>query len=304
MDKKNKTISRPEDLPQDIKTGFIGGTGVYKLKTGELKKIDEVYPETPWGFPSSPITIAQLKEQKIAFLARHGIGHSIIPTEVPSRANICALKWLGVEQIIAFSAVGSLKEEIKPMDFVLPSSIIDRTFLRRQSFFKSGMVGHISFGDPFCLSLADIIHSLDYKSLNIDVHINETLICMEGPAFSTRAESKLYKSWGAGVINMSVIPEAKLAREAEICYQMICMSTDYDSWRDESEAVTVDEILKVIKENSSNAQKVIMAVLEKIPTLEKKCGCNSAAKFALITAPSERDLDVVQKIAQVLPNYF
>ncbi|CAJ0625706.1 5843_t:CDS:2 [Entrophospora sp. SA101] len=241
------------DYLKNVKIGVIGGTGLYHCHHLEL--IKEIYPKTPWGYPSSNITIFKDSSGfKIAFLARHGEGHKYNPTQVPSRANIAALKHIGVEIIIAFSAVGSLRKEIKPRDFILPSQIIDRTKgIRPFTYFEDGITCHVTFADPFNQQLADIIyrHKNIIEGTNINdeddklvFHRDKTIICMEGPAFSTKAESKLYRSWGCDVINMSVLPEAKLAKELEIAYQMICMSTDYDSWNHEEGGRDLETALK------------------------------------------------------------
>lgn len=265
------------DKPVPI--AIIGGTGLYNLET--LTPVARLNIHTPWGAPSSPITISLTASgTPIAFLARHGPHHDLLPTEVPSQANIAALKSLGVTCIIAFSAVGSLQQEIKPRDFVIPTQIIDRTKgIRPSTFFERGFVGHVGFGDPFDNELGDLIYDACKDVLegeNVIMHSRKgnerdlTLICMEGPAFSTRAESKLYKSWGGDVINMSCIPESKLAREAEIHYQMVCMSTDYDAWREDEEAVTVETVVGNLKANSANAERVAAKVLEIVEKKEWK----------------------------------
>ena len=224
---------------EKAKIGIIGGSGLYEVHGAKI--IEEVNIETQWGRPSDSITIAEIEGIKVAFLPRHGRGHIYLPSELNSRANIAAMKMLGVEEIYSFSAVGSLKMEIKPTHFVIPDQVIDRTRHRVEdnTFYGNGIVGHVSFAHPFCARLHDVIIPAA-SEIGITLHQNETLICMEGPAFSSRAESRLYKSWGAGVINMTTLPEAKLAREAEICYTVICMSTDYDSWNEDEEHVTVD----------------------------------------------------------------
>jgi 5'-methylthioadenosine phosphorylase len=207
---------------KNIKIAVIGGSGLYKLDRFNL--LETIYPETPWGFPSAAINVCEYNGQKVAFLSRHGEGHSFIPSGIPFRANIASLKSLGVEIILSFSAVGSLREEIRPKDFVLPSQVIDRTCRREMSFFENNCVGHMGFADPFNEELCEIISSV---SSSFKIHRNKTLVVIEGPAFSTRAESHLYRSWGCDVINMTTLPEAKLAREAGISYQVICMATDY-----------------------------------------------------------------------------
>ncbi|ORY91988.1 nucleoside phosphorylase domain-containing protein [Syncephalastrum racemosum] len=293
----------------DVKIAVIGGSGLYNLDNFEV--IEEVNPETPWGFPSDKIIIAKSPHgSKIAFLARHGRGHYLTPTEVPVRANIAALKHLGVEAIVAFSAVGSLREEIPPCDFVLPDQLIDRTRgLRPSTYFGEGLVAHAGFADPFHKGIADLVeaqaHVLEHNS---KIHRNKTAVCMEGPAFSTRAESHMYRSWGGDVINMSALPEAKLAREAEIAYQMVCMSTDYDCWRIEEEAVTVETVMQNMVNNSSNAKTLLMAVLPSLEdavakgTLEPKL--KGTMKFSGMTAKEKRNPETVQKLEYILPGYF
>ncbi|CAG8736005.1 13411_t:CDS:2, partial [Ambispora leptoticha] len=273
----------------------------------------------PWGYPSSKIKIMKHGENgtKIAFLSRHGVGHTLNPSEIPSRANIAALKHLGAKVIIAYSAVGSLQQEIKPRDFVIPSQIIDRTKgIRPSTFFENGIAAHAMFGDPFNAELTNIIWSAresifgdnnnksDVDGVNVEMHKDKTLICMEGPQFSTRAESRLYRSWGCDVINMSALPEAKLAREAEIAYQMICMSTDYDSWREEVGVVTVDVVVNNIQKNSENAKKLLSAIL---PGIERALDEGKfeeivgTMKFSSITSQSMRNPETLKKLEYILP---
>lgn len=293
-------------MSHKVDIGVIGGTGVYVLEGLEI--LDTIKMKTAWGEPSDELVITSYKnngsELKVAFLPRHGKGHFITPSNIPAKANIAALKMLGAQAIVAFSAVGSLKEEIQPGDFVLPTQIIDRTRHRDDTYYNEGVVVHVSFGDPFHAKLALILEKgiLEKK---LTLHKNETLICMEGPQFSTRAESKLYKSWGAGIINMSVLPESKLARELEIPYQMICMATDYDSWREHDHAVTADEIMAVVKKNSENAQGVLRAALPHLLTEKDKINdLTGSVKFGIITAPDKRSKTAVEKYNTVLPGYF
>ena len=289
------------------RVGIIGGTGLYELEGVLATKT--VYSETPWGKPSDEIHIGSYTspegdELSLAFLPRHGKGHFILPGKIPQKANIAALKMLGIEYILAFSAVGSLKEEIKPTHFVLPDQIIDRTKHRDDTYYGNGVVVHVSFGEPFSKEIASLVEDSIFE-LDITLHKNETLICMEGPAFSTRAESKLYKAWGAGIINMSVLPEAKLARELEISYQMICMSTDYDSWREEASAVTTEEIMKVVRQNSESANKILSASLNRLARLaQTDSPLKGMVKNSIITAPDKRPASTQEKLSQVLPGYF
>ncbi|KAI7881345.1 Methylthioadenosine phosphorylase [Lichtheimia hyalospora FSU 10163] len=294
----------------DVKIAVIGGSGLYHLDNLEI--VEEVHPETPWGYPSDKITIAKLPSgTKIAFLARHGRGHYLTPTEVPVRANIAALKHLGVEAILAFSAVGSLREEIPPCDFVLPDQLIDRTRgLRPSTFFGNGVVAHALFAEPFHKGIADMVyeqrHVLEFNST---LHRDKTAVCMEGPQFSTKAESHMYRSWGADIINMSALPEAKLAREAEIAYQMVCMSTDYDCWREEEEgAVTVETVMQNMVNNSTNAKTLLMAVLPHLDDAVRnntlKPDLKGSMKFAGMTAQEKRNPETVKKLDYILPGYY
>ncbi len=267
---------------EKIKIAVIGGTGLYKIEGIEI--LDELKIETPFGSPSDKITIAKIDDVKVAFLPRHGVGHRFLPTEIPVKANIWALKSMGVERIIAVSAVGSLKEEIKPRDIVIPDQIIDRTKSRVNSFFGNGIVGHVSFADPFCNDLRAILMDT-VKKLGYSYHYGGTYICMEGPLFSTRAESNLYRSWGGSVIGMTAIPEAKLAREAEMCYGMLAFSTDYDCWKEDEQDVTIEMVIENLTANTKAAQEIIKSVVKRIPE-ERTCSCAEAAKYAIITDPA------------------
>lgn len=260
--------------------GIIGGSGVYDMKIEGRK---EVEVSTPFGKPSEKIVTGSIGGRKVAFLARHGIGHMISPGRLNVRANIFALKKLGVERIISASAVGSLKEELKPLDFVLPDQIFDRTKSRRHSFFEEGIVVHASFADPFCGELSDVIYG-SAKEIGLGIHKGGTYLCMEGPQFSTRAESRVYRQMGMDVIGMTAVPEAKLAREAEICYSTIAMVTDYDVWKGED--VSVEMIISNLNRNSENVKKLLYAAIPKIPE-GRECKCKSALATAIVT---RRDL--------------
>ncbi|PIA15301.1 Methylthioadenosine phosphorylase [Coemansia reversa NRRL 1564] len=251
---------------RDVRIGVIGGTGLYSLDG--LKVVETLTIETPWGQPSGPVTIAETaRGHKIAFLARHGPAHHVLPSEVNYRANIAALKAVGVQVLLAFSAVGSLREEIRPGDFVLADQFIDRTKGNRaDSFFTgTGVTAHASFGEPVSAALRALVAQHGDAVPAITIHSNGTGVCMEGPAFSTRAESNLYRAWDADIINMTCIPESKLAREAEITYAIVCMATDYDAWRETEEPVTVAEVMKTMKVNAVNAKTLLLAAL---PALE------------------------------------
>ncbi|WP_411824178.1 S-methyl-5'-thioadenosine phosphorylase [Leptospira sp. 'Mane'] len=283
-----------------VKIGVIGGSGLYSLEGMEIK--GEVQPETPWGKPSDTITIGVFKGKEIAFLPRHGRGHFLSPTEVPARANIAALKSLGVEEIIAFSAVGSLREEIHPLDFIIPSQIIDRTKLRHSSFFENGVVAHAPFADPFSVSLAKKAEAAA-KSLGLNVHTNKTLVCMEGPLFSTRAESHMYRSLGGDIINMSVLPEAKLAREAEIVYQMVCTATDYDCWKEDEAHVTLEMVIQNLLKNAETSKKLLSVLIDQIG-LSDDLSLKESTKYSIITAPEKRNPEQMKKLKYLFPTYF
>ncbi|KAH8684433.1 5'-methylthioadenosine phosphorylase-like protein [Tricladium varicosporioides] len=269
-------MSLPTTFDKPIHIAVIGGTGLQRLEG--FTPIASLAVNTPWGSPSSPITVLQHNNVPIAFLSRHGTYHQLAPHEVPSRANIAALRILGVRTIIAFSAVGSLREEIKPRDFVVPDQVIDRTKgVRPFTFFEKGIVGHVGFADPFDAKIGKVCHALEiFRGVQVIsdcghalagegvvMHDKGTIICMEGPQFSTRAESHMYRSWGGSVINMSCLPEAKLAREAEIVYQMICMATDYDCWHSTAD-VDVEMVMAHMDANSSNAKRLVGAVLDEL----------------------------------------
>jgi 5'-methylthioadenosine phosphorylase len=307
----------PSTYDGAVSIAVIGGTGIQSLPGFTLAASLDV--DTPWGRPSSPISILQHaspgseKPIAIAFLSRHGLHHELAPHEVKNRANIAALRHIGVRTIIAFSAVGSLQEEIRPRDFVLPDQIIDRTKgIRPFTFFEGGMVGHVGFGDPFDTKLAKIVsrcgHSLEGEGVTL--HDKGLLICMEGPQFSTRAESNLYRSWGGSVINMSALPEAKLAREAEIAYQMICMATDYDCWRGgPDEDVNVAMVMAHMKANSENARRFVGAVLNELAKEEHSeqvlaKHLDGQMRFAGAMTHKEARGEVEKKLQWLFPGYF
>jgi 5'-methylthioadenosine phosphorylase len=280
--------------------GVIGGTGLYDIEG--LKDIKEVRPETPFGKPSDAIIMGKLGGVGIAFLPRHGKGHRISPTEVPSRANIYALKGLGVKFIISSNSCGSFKEELKPGHLLVPDQIIDRTRGRINTFFSEGIVAHIAFADPFCPVLSDIVYNAA-KEAGAIVHKGGTFIAMEGPAFSTRAESRLYKSWGADVLGMTVLPEAKLAREAEICYASIACITDYDSWHETNEAVSVEAILTTMRNNIDLAKKTIHLAAGRMPE-KRGCGCASALAGAIVTDAAVIPAGQKKKLELIIGKYI
>jgi 5'-methylthioadenosine phosphorylase len=259
--------------------GIIGGSGLYSMPGFEAEEERRI--DTPWGSPSDAYVVGKLEGKEVAFLSRHGRGHRISPSELNFRANIWGLKSLGVERILSLSAVGSLKEEHKPLDFVIPDQFVDRTRGRVSTFFGDGLVAHISFAHPVCGVLAGISH-VAATSVGVNAKLGGTYLCMEGPAFSTLAESNLYRGWGMDVIGMTNLQEAKLAREAEICYTTIAMVTDYDCWHPEHEAVTVTDIIANLTKNAENACKLVAAAVRTMPA-ERHCKCSSALAHALIT---------------------
>ena len=264
----------------DPKIAFIGGSGLYNIDGMENRR--EVTVETPFGDPSDAVVVGEINGVEVAFLPRHGRGHRFSPTEIPVKANIYTLKSLGVERVVSVSAVGSLKEHIKPLDLVVPDQIIDRTRRRSDTFFSDGIVAHVGFADPFCNELRRI--AFESASLeDVDCHDGGTYLVIEGPQFSTRAESAVYRSWGANVIGMTALPEAKLAREAELCYTTLAFVTDYDVWHDTEEEVTVEMVIQNLTHNVATAQGIIRRMLAEIPD-NRTCGCESALKNAVITS--------------------
>ncbi len=259
--------------------GVIGGSGLYKMKG--LEVIEKVAVDTPFGPPSDSIVIGELDGVKLAFLPRHGVGHVIPPSEINFRANIFAMKKIGVERIISVSAVGGMKENMPPGHFVVPHQFIDRTYKRINTFFTQGMVGHVSLADPVCLSTAGTLFKAAQKA-GAEVHEGGTYVCIEGPQFSTRAESLLYRQWDVDVIGMTNVTEAKLAREAGLCYSTLALVTDFDCWHVEEEPVTLEAVLEIMHKNVEQAQKVLRELLPMLEGIEP-CSCRDAAKFAVVT---------------------
>jgi len=286
-------------MPQ-ARIGVIGGTGLYDIEG--LTDTEEVGIDTPFGKPSDSILVGRLEGVGIAFLPRHGKGHRISPGEVPSRANIYALKSLGVEQIISVNAVGSLKEEIKPAELLIPDQLIDRTWGRKSTFFGDGIVAHIPFAEPFCSQMREVLQRVA-EEVGATVHHGGTYIVMEGPAFSTKAESFLHRSWGADVIGMTALPEAKLAREAEICYAIIACITDYDVWHETHEPVTVEIILETLSRNDETTKKIIKLAASRMPG-EPDCECASALKTAIVTAPETMPPEQRAKVELFIGRYL
>ncbi|HEY6304978.1 MAG TPA: S-methyl-5'-thioadenosine phosphorylase [Candidatus Angelobacter sp.] len=285
---------------QQAEIGIIGGSGLYSMPG--LTGVREENVPTPFGEPSDAFVLGSLEGRKVAFLARHGRGHRLLPTELNFRANIYGMKALGVERIISVSAVGSLKEEHKPTDFVVPDQFIDRTLHRASTFFGEGIVAHVGFGDPTCPEVGCTIGQA-CKDSGVVGKAGGTYVCMEGPQFSTKAESNLYRSWGADVIGMTNLQEAKLAREAEICYATMAMVTDYDCWHPGHDAVTVEQIVRVLNTNAENAGRVVKQAVALMPR-ERKCKCGSALQFAILTDPAKVPAATRQKLSLLLDKYL
>jgi 5'-methylthioadenosine phosphorylase len=285
---------------QQAKIGIIGGTGLYQIEG--LTDVEEVDIETPFGKPSDSIILGKLEEVGVAFLPRHGRGHLISPGELPSRANIYALKSLGVEYIIAVCSAGSFKNEVGRGHLMIPDQVIDCTRGRVSTFFRDGIVAHIGFAEPFCLQLRQVLYQAA-RDAGATVHSSGTYVVMEGPAFSTRAESRLYKSWGADIIGMTVLPEAKLAREAEICYAVVACVTDFDSWREAGEVVSVKAILDVLHRNTDTAKQIIKLAVARIPE-HRKCLCVNALENTIVTAPEAIPVETKKKLGLIIGKYI
>ncbi len=284
----------------NIQLGIIGGSGLYQMK--DLQIIDEIKMDTPFGSPSDDLLIGKLANTTVAFLPRHAKGHKILPSELNFRANIAAFKILGCEQIVSVSAVGSLRQHIEPGHFVMIDQFIDRTFNRVSSYFGDGLVAHVSFAEPICATLRQQLVSSG-KNIGASVHEQGTYLCMEGPLFSTKAESHLYQSWGADVIGMTNLQEAKLAREAQMCYATIALSTDYDCWHEGHESVTTDMIIKTLNQNVSKAQQLIKDLAKQISN-NSTCACRSSLKHAIITDKNSVPSATLKKLAFMLPKNY
>jgi len=285
---------------ENVRIGIIGGSGLYDM--AEVVDRTEVTLTTPFGDPSGPYVIGTLRGKRVAFLARHGAGHRLLPSELNFRANIYGLKTLGVEYILSASAVGSLKEEYKPLDIVIPDQFIDRTRGRVSTFFGRGLVAHIAFAHPFCKILSDVALTSG-KGAGATIHKGGTYVCMEGPQFSTLAESKLYRSWGADIIGMTNLQEAKLAREAEICYTTIALVTDYDCWHPDHDSVTVEMIIANLVANAKMAQSAIANAVERLP-IERNCECAKALATAIITHRDAIPAATKQKLSAIVGKYL
>jgi 5'-methylthioadenosine phosphorylase len=282
------------------KVGVLGGTGLYQMEG--LTGIREIEVPTPYGPTSDSITIGELGGVPIAFIPRHGKGHHLLPSEIPVRANIHALKTLGVERLISVSAVGSLSEDIAPLDMVVPDQLIDRTKAKPSTFFGDGLVAHVAFGDPFCPQLSELLGDAA-NDTEAKVHRGGTYLVMEGPAFSTRAESKLYQSWGASVIGMTALPEAKLAREAEMCFAVLATATDYDAWHEVHADVTVEVILANLSKNVAASQQALQKLLPRLPE-HRGCACESALANALVTAKDLVPEETLERLAPIVGRYM
>jgi 5'-methylthioadenosine phosphorylase len=287
----------------EVAIGIIGGSGLYRMEA--LKDVEEVTIATPFGNPSDALIVGTLEETRVAFLARHGRHHTLLPSELPFRANIYAMKSLGVKYLISASAVGSLQVQVKPLDMVVPDQFIDRTKNRVSTFFGDGIVAHIAFGAPVCPHLArvlaDAVESLHLS--DVALHRGGTYVCIEGPAFSTKAESNLYRSWGATVIGMTNLPEAKLAREAEIAYATLALATDYDCWHPDHDSVTVEMIIGNLHRNATNAQKVIQETVRRLAANPPVSDAHSALKYAILTPLEQVPAATKEKLALLLQPY-
>ena len=287
---------------EQVSIGIIGGSGLYQMS--ELEDVEEIEIQTPFGAPSDAFIIGTLENSRVAFLPRHGRGHRFTPSEVPFRANIYAMKLLGVERILSASAVGSLQEQFAPLDMVIPDQFFDRTRARAResTFFGEGIVAHMAFAHPVCSELGDVLEEA-CKSTDVKTHRGGTYLCMEGPAFSTKAESEVYRSWGMSVIGMTNLQEAKLAREAEICYATLALVTDYDCWHPGHDAVTADSVIEYLNKNVRNAQLIIKAAVRQTGGQERNCKCASALKNAIFTAPHLWPAETRKKLDAIVGKY-
>jgi 5'-methylthioadenosine phosphorylase len=280
--------------------GIIGGSGFYHLDA--LASVEHLEVDTPFGAPSSPIVVGDLEGKRVAFIARHGEGHRLLPAEVPSRANMWALKSLGVRRVLAVSAVASLRPQYEPLHAVVPDQLIDRTRGRPSTFFGDGIVAHIGFADPFCPEVSEALLTASDAS-GVRTHRGGSLVVIEGPAFSTRAESQLYRSWDAAIIGMTALPEARLAREAELCYASICYVTDYDVWDEHEADVSVELIVERLRQNIAHARATVAAAVAAL-SLEGACACGDALASALLTAPEAAPPATRERLALLLDRYW
>jgi 5'-methylthioadenosine phosphorylase len=288
-------------IPQ-VRVGIIGGSGLYQMP--ELTNVEEIKVDTPFGPPSDSFIVGTLEGERVAFLPRHGRGHRFTPSELPFRANIYAMKLLGVERILSASAVGSLQEQYAPLDMVIPDQFFDRTRARARelTFFGDGIVAHVSFAHPVCSALGDVLEE-SCQAADVKVHRGGTYICMEGPAFSSVAESNVYRSWGMDIIGMTNLQEAKLAREAEICYATLALVTDYDCWHPGHDAVSVETVIEYLNKNVRNAQTIMREAIKRLSTQDRSCKCGSALKNAIFTAPNLWPGATTQKLQAIIKKY-
>jgi 5'-methylthioadenosine phosphorylase len=283
-------------LSATAEVGIIGGSGLYEIEG--FTEVREVHIDTPFGPPSDAFMVGRLEGRSVAFLPRHARGHRLLPSELNFRANVYALKTLGVERILSVSAVGSLKDAYEPLHMVVPDQLVDRTYGRESTFFGRGLVAHVAFAEPFCGELRGVMAAA-CREAGATVHEGGTYICIEGPHFSTKAESELYRSWGMDIIGMTNLQEAKLAREAEICYVTLAMVTDYDCWHPEHDSVTLEQILKNLARNAETAKAVLRSALRRVPAERRSCHCGEALQTSIVTAghlvPAEvkRDLEPI-----------
>jgi 5'-methylthioadenosine phosphorylase len=283
-----------------MKIGIIGGSGLYEMEG--LTHLEEHALTTPFGPPSDAYISGTLLGREVVFLPRHGKGHRFIPSEIPFRANVWGMKKLGVTHLLSVSAVGSLKEDIAPGHIVFPDQFIDRTFLRESTFFGRGIVAHVQFGDPVCPNLLRDLHAAAAE-LHVAHHTGGTYVCMEGPAFSTRAESNLYRAWGGAVIGMTNLQEAKLAREAELCFATIALATDYDCWHETEAEVSVDSVIKVMQKNIATSKRLLAGVVERLDPA-RPCSCHDALKFALLTPPQRMPEQTKAELEPIIGRYL
>jgi len=289
------------ELPR-VRFGIIGGSGLYQMP--ELTGVEEVRVETPFGDPSDSFVVGTLEGERVAFLPRHGRGHRYTPTEVPFRANIYAMKLLGVERILSASAVGSLQEKYAPLDMVIPDQFFDRTRarVRESTFFGEGIVAHVSFAHPVCSALGDVMEA-SCQVADVTTHRGGTYLCMEGPAFSSVAESNVYRSWGMDIIGMTNLQEAKLAREAEICYATLALVTDYDCWHPGHDAVSVETVVEYLNKNVRNAQMILREAIKRLKSGERDCKCGSALQHAIFTPSNLWPEATTEKLEAIIKKY-
>ncbi len=285
----------------NVPIGIIGGSGLYQMEG--LKVVEERAIETPFGAPSDVYVIGEIDRVRVAFLSRHGRGHRVIPSEINYRANIFGFKLLGVHTIISASAVGSMKETYHPTDIVFPDQFIDRTRHRADTFFGSGIVGHINFADPICADVASLASAAG-REAGARVHDRGVYVCIEGPQFSTRAESNLYRSWGVDVIGMTNLQEAKLAREAEICYATMALVTDYDCWHETEKSVSVEQIFGYLKANAEMAQRILLLAVPRAAARKRDCPCANALQFAIVTDRAHISSETKKRLAPIIGKYI